>query len=164
MTRLAWAFRNELSLPEVHVSSQCQTEDVGEVSPWAAATDEDSQGFCSTQLEELAQHKCCQGHDAILSHYSNCHTFGFPEVHCDLGYLHRTPQRYHDDKEDHNKGHIQGFVCGLLAECRWGWHTGQGGALYVIWAPKLWALKGSLGLIHPAEEFRGPFFCKCLRR
>lgn len=29
---------------------------------------------------------------------------------CDLGYLHRTPQRHHDNEEDHDKDRIQGCV------------------------------------------------------
>lgn len=131
-----WAC-TQLSLPEVHVPSRWQIKDVGEVSPWASATDEDGQGFCGTQLEELAQHKCCQGHDAILGHYPNCHSFGFPEASCDPNYLYCTSQRYHDDEEGHNNDCIQGFVHCLLAKRKWWCHTDQGGALCVTWAPKL---------------------------
>lgn len=83
-------------LPEVHVPFHGQSEDVGEVPPRRAAADQDGQCLDVVQLEDLAQCKGSEGHDAVLRHQGDGQPLRLPEVHLDLAELHGAAQREHD--------------------------------------------------------------------
>ena len=102
--------RFENDLPQVHVSLQCQRENVGQVSPWATPTDQHSQDLNLLQLEDGGQAKGSQRHDAELGHHSNGNPLWLEDVVLDLGHFHRAPKRHHRDEEDDDGEAIDGFV------------------------------------------------------
>ena len=153
-------------LPQVHVPLYGQGEDVGEVTPWRAAADQDGQGLDVGQLEELAQPKGGEGHDAELRHQGNGQPLGPPEVRLDLAEFHGAAQREHDGQQHDHQNDAQGPVGGSLAEVVREGEVERGGLVEGLHPPgqqrwkKDWSSRAPLaGLLTPcpAQSLLGAF-------